>query len=79
MSDNYLISISLGSTLDCLVCSQGDLEGQCGENEEGTSQTCPAGNVCGKGTCEIAGTSVVLRTCSDPLGLGNQCIDQVWN
>merc|ERR1711997_309068 len=56
---------SSGSAIDCLVCTGGSFETQCGENESGTSQTCQEeGAKCGKAECEINGQTVISRGCA---------------
>merc|ERR1711971_819576 len=56
---------SSGSARDCLVCTGGLHPGWCGENESGTSKTCPEdGAKCGKADCEVDGQTVIIRDCA---------------
>merc|ERR1711971_1172067 len=56
-----------GFALDCMVCdgTSGGILGVCGENEEGTSRTCPDNTiVCAKSECEKDGETMIMRLCA---------------
>merc|ERR1711981_1397014 len=79
-----LISITAfiysGSALDCLVCSEGPvgMESQCGENENGTSTTCPEGHLCVRAECVTPSQGQFLMlACSDNANAPDEFCDDV--